>query len=215
MDKNERFIQLLTLETIDELTDAERNELRMLISENPYLRNKKEIIKDYWKRKRVSSGANTAMFKKLQDRIKIEENANDAISKKYRRKISLSKIWYSAAAVLLLSLSLIAFYRIKTASSNQEFAAVKWLQKTTKPAVKSIIKLSDGSVVTLNSATTLKFPEIFEGKTREVYLDGEAYFDVHKDHLHPFIIHTNKMNVRVLGTSFNVKSYATHVIPSK
>src|ERR1019366_6846207 len=74
--------------------------------------------------------------------------------------------------------------------------------------VKSKIVLSDGSVVTLNSETTLRYPAEFNGQTREVYLDGEAFFDVAKDHKHPFIVHAGKMNVRVLGTAFNIKSYA-------
>ncbi|WP_431217727.1 FecR family protein [Puia sp. P3] len=67
--------------------------------------------------------------------------------------------------------------------------------------------LPDGTFVTLNSATTIKYPDHFGGTTREVWLEGEAYFDVSKNPGRPFIIHADKMNIRVLGTSFNVKSY--------
>ena len=70
------------------------------------------------------------------------------------------------------------------------------------------VKLSDGTVVYLNSGTILKYPVKFiKGMNREVFLDGEAYFDVSKDKLHPFIVNANAMNVRVLGTKFNVSSY--------
>ncbi|HWZ04919.1 MAG TPA: FecR domain-containing protein, partial [Mucilaginibacter sp.] len=53
-----------------------------------------------------------------------------------------------------------------------------------------------------------RYPPVFNGQTREVYLNGEAFFDVFKDHQHPFIVHAGKMNVKVLGTAFNIKSYA-------
>jgi ferric-dicitrate binding protein FerR (iron transport regulator) len=69
--------------------------------------------------------------------------------------------------------------------------------------------MSDGTVITMNAATTLKYPDSFATGIREVYLDGEAYFDVAKDPQRPFIIHADKMNIRVLGTSFNIKSYPT------
>jgi transmembrane sensor len=70
------------------------------------------------------------------------------------------------------------------------------------------VKLSDGTVVYLNSGTTLRYPVKFiKGMNREVFLDGEAYFDVSKDKLHPFIVNANTLNVKVLGTKFNVSSY--------
>ncbi len=67
--------------------------------------------------------------------------------------------------------------------------------------------LSDGSKVWLNSETTIKYPVKFIGKTREVFLSGEAYFDVQKDASRPFIVHNKRADVKVLGTSFNVMSY--------
>jgi ferric-dicitrate binding protein FerR (iron transport regulator) len=67
--------------------------------------------------------------------------------------------------------------------------------------------LSDGTHITLNADSRLKYPSAFDGKTREVYLTGEAFFDVQKDPEHPFIIHTNKINIKVLGTEFNVRCY--------
>jgi hypothetical protein len=70
------------------------------------------------------------------------------------------------------------------------------------------LELSDGTVVHLNSGTTLKYPVKFiAGKNRQVFLDGEAFFDVAKDKKHPFIVNADELNVRVLGTHFNVSSY--------
>ncbi len=68
--------------------------------------------------------------------------------------------------------------------------------------------LSDGSKVNLNSGSTLKYPVHFEiGSTREVYLEGEGYFAVAKDEVHPFIVKTKALNIRVLGTQFNLSAY--------
>lgn len=68
--------------------------------------------------------------------------------------------------------------------------------------------LSDGTSVHLNSGTTLKYPVKFiAGQNRQVYLEGEAFFDVAKDKKHPFIVNADNLNVRVLGTHFNVSNY--------
>jgi ferric-dicitrate binding protein FerR (iron transport regulator) len=68
--------------------------------------------------------------------------------------------------------------------------------------------LSDGTSVHLNSGTTLKYPVKFiAGQNRAVFLDGEAFFDVAKDKKHPFVVNADALNVRVLGTHFNVSNY--------
>lgn len=75
------------------------------------------------------------------------------------------------------------------------------------------IILNDGSVVRLNSASQLKFPLKFNGNAREVYLKGEAYFNIAKDAAHPFLVHTNnETSIKVLGTEFNVNTYTDHVV---
>ena len=68
------------------------------------------------------------------------------------------------------------------------------------------LTLADGSTVQLNSKTQMKFPFSF-GKTREVYVDGEAYFDVKADPSKPFIVRFPGGQLQVLGTSFNIKTY--------
>lgn len=71
------------------------------------------------------------------------------------------------------------------------------------------LKLSDGTKVWLNSETTIKYPIVFAADSREVYLEeGEAFFDVTENKERPFIVHTSKMKVNVLGTSFNVRAYS-------
>lgn len=74
------------------------------------------------------------------------------------------------------------------------------------------ITLSDGTVVNMNAGSSLKYPiQFIKGHNREVVLNGEAFFDVAKDKTHPFIVKTRGVNVKVLGTKFNVSSYKEDV----
>ena len=71
------------------------------------------------------------------------------------------------------------------------------------------LKLSDGTNVHLNAGTTLKYPVQFvSDENRQVFLDGEAYFEVTKDPTHPFVVNADDMDIKVLGTKFNVTSYS-------
>ncbi|MCV2487682.1 FecR family protein [Flavobacterium sp. SH_e] len=73
------------------------------------------------------------------------------------------------------------------------------------------VQLSDGTLVHLNSGTALRYPVQFgKNKNRQVYLTGEAYFEVSKDKAHPFTVNSQEVNVEVLGTKFNVDAYANN-----
>jgi transmembrane sensor len=71
--------------------------------------------------------------------------------------------------------------------------------------------LPDGTKILLSKNSEITYPKSFEGDTREIKLTGEGFFDVHHDAAHPFIIHTQGTDVRVLGTSFNVRAYNAQV----
>jgi transmembrane sensor len=74
------------------------------------------------------------------------------------------------------------------------------------------VQLSDGTIVHLNSGTSLKYPvQFLKNQSRQVYLTGEAYFEVSKDKAHPFTVNTQEVNVEVLGTRFNVNSYTEDI----
>ncbi len=71
-----------------------------------------------------------------------------------------------------------------------------------------ILNLSDGTKVHLNAGTSIKYPEQFiTGKKRQVFINGEAFLDVAKDSIHPFYVNMKGVNVKVLGTQFNVSAY--------
>ena len=70
------------------------------------------------------------------------------------------------------------------------------------------VLLPDGTQVWLNAESSIQFPKKFEGKTRDVNIHGEAYLDVKRDSIHPFIVHTDYFTTTVLGTSFDVRAYS-------
>ncbi|HLT51761.1 MAG TPA: FecR domain-containing protein [Arenibacter sp.] len=73
---------------------------------------------------------------------------------------------------------------------------------------KFIVELSDGTIVHLNSGSSLRYPVNFlSAGPRQVYLSGEAYFDVSSNELNPFIVNVNDLDVKVLGTKFNISAY--------
>jgi hypothetical protein len=90
--------------------------------------------------------------------------------------------------------------------------AVEWNTLTVPPKTDYKIELADGTEVHLNASSTLRFPFIFPGKTREVYLEGEAYFIVAKNTKQPFIVHTPSTSVKALGTAFNINSYDSSMV---
>jgi len=72
---------------------------------------------------------------------------------------------------------------------------------------KAQVILADNTHVWINSGSRFKYPVKYDSQTREVFLEGEAYFDVTKQHGKPFIVNTKDVKIRVLGTAFNVKNY--------
>lgn len=117
--------------------------------------------------------------------------------------------WQSVAAILVccfgLSLLFNFFVLQQTPTEN---VPIVYTEFSTPPGVKSSISLSDGSIVKLNSGSKISYIKDFTTDKREVYLEGEAFFDVAKDASRPFTVHTGKTSTTALGTSFNIKSYA-------
>lgn len=108
----------------------------------------------------------------------------------------------AASITLLLSACLIA---ILLSQKNTEIISLKTTNYTLEK------KLPDGSIVFLNNNTTLSYPADFQQDIRELNLNGEAFFKVQRDESKPFVIHTNGSEVKVLGTSFNVRAYDKNV----
>jgi len=112
-----------------------------------------------------------------------------------------------AASIILLVVS--AYVISKNSSSLDDTASsipVEMVSKTTSKGQKSTIILSDGSKVILNSQSAISYPKYFTDSTRNIELEGEAFFDVTKDKTRPFTVSTGSTKTQALGTSFNINS---------
>lgn len=122
--------------------------------------------------------------------------------RKKRRPVTL------VAGTFVLVIAGLLWMLSRPAHSAGNTAALPALtKKTTERSEYKYLLLPDSTQVWLNAGSSLEFPDHFNSQKREVFLSGEAYFDVkHADKL-PFIIHTGKVFTTVLGTAFNIKAY--------
>lgn len=124
----------------------------------------------------------------------------------YKWKKTVIRIVSISAAAILITFILTTF--ISRNSYNKQISSQNIYNEITVPlGAKSQIILSDGTKVWLNAGSTLKFPVSFSSETREVYLEGEAFFNVTKNKKSLFVVKTSGINVKVYGTEFNIKSY--------
>ncbi len=116
--------------------------------------------------------------------------------------------WYRTAAALMI---LSSFFYLFSNTSNESRVKTETPEplvvKTISRGQKSMLHLSDGSVIYMNSDTKISYPGKFAMDKREIYLDGEAFFEVTHDPGKPFIVHTGTLDIKVLGTSFNVNTF--------
>lgn len=118
--------------------------------------------------------------------------------------------WLFAAAsvIILSSVALIGYFTLTREKDNSPIAkAIQYNYESAPGGVKKTVMLPDSSVVTLNSVSELKYPTRFSDTLREVYLTGQAFFEITKNAKAPFIVHTKNFSTRVLGTSFDIRSY--------
>lgn len=157
----------------------------------------------------------------LFDRLHVESprpEAEHSAEKAYER---LSRRIHSEEKPLLtLSRNNIRKYRIwlAAASVSVVFLAAGWLSSSLRPEPEMLVRnnnwekvnemtLEDGTRLTLNRGAQLIYPERFTGRQREIFLSGEAYFEVAHDTDHPFIVRVGDLKIKVLGTKFNVEAY--------
>jgi len=141
-------------------------------------------------------------LKKFRRRIADEINMEDRTHKLLHRSLVL---WGSIAASIIIVFCI--GYGFNPKNVNVFTATKIQKQLITAMGSKGRFVLPDGTVVWLNSESSLIYPEQFINKKREVTLDGEAYFEVKRNTEKPFIVKTGSMNIEVLGTKFNVRNY--------
>jgi len=134
------------------------------------------------------------------------------LSKLYATK--WSKISWAAAACLVIGIGLKGLLSINNPKkiSYSELVAtaekqIKLIEKTNKSNTPLSIKLEDGSVIALAKNAKLSYPKHFEPNKRQVFLSGEAFFEITKNPQKPFYVYSNEVITKVLGTSFTIKAF--------
>ena len=204
-----RIWNLLALKLSGEASQNDLKELNKYLEGHPELNKISDNIQSFWNEK---SGALTVTDEMEEERFHLildAENDEEKDSKNPNnptRKIKRKKyVWLYAAASVFFIFGI--GFLLKKNVDKKTFIAGNLQQVFVKPGSKSKIILPDGTIVRLNGSSKLSYHKDFNKNVREVDLEGEAYFDVAKDAAHPFIVHTSNIDIRVLGTIFNVKSY--------
>lgn len=196
-----------------EATIQELDELEKLLQQHEELRRLAEelTIDDFSVTEQDKAAAAAALAVHMK-RIQIGEDEGTPAEQKYLsvpdeqepvRKFGRIRVVFQVAAVFLLLIAGIYIFSV----INGRHMASDTNEIMTKKGSTSQVKLPDGTSVWLNSDSKLVYSKDFGTTNRDVRLSGEAFFDVARDSRRPFIIHTDKINITVLGTAFNVKDY--------
>jgi len=135
-----------------------------------------------------------------------ENESRQTIQITSRNTVRFRKIFYCAAAAVLLLGLLIPAARLYMKSKTEQ-TSVQYVETVTQRGEIKTVLLPDQTKVVLNSGSRIKYPVIFTGNERSVELAGEALFDVTSDPARPFFVKTENMNIKVVGTVFDVKDY--------
>lgn len=212
--ENNRLWHLLSRKVTNEITAEEGKELADLLQQYPFASYIEELISQKWKDSYKSyTDQDIELFlekhkRRMQDLSKVmpleEEEPEWVVGKKHT--ISTRILRYAAVAAACVLLTFAGWKW--SGESSKVISEIALQQLVTPNGSRSRLMLPDGTKVWLNSGSKLDYPDRFDTGTRDVTLTGEAFFEVTKDVSRPFLVHTKTFDVRVVGTSFNVRAYA-------
>lgn len=217
----ERVWYLLSVQLSGEATPEELEELNALLKQQPGLGLRADIMRNLWNSKhRTAELATPSRFDKhlqrlsnhlAQPALQFDTEAVDTEPETeiVPQRSRLRWLWLAAS----VAASVLIVFLVVSPGKKTVDKPVASNTISTRPGSKSQVELPDGTQVWLNADSKLTYAQNFLSNIREVTLTGEAFFDV--AHVNspetgqriPFIIHTNSIDIRVLGTAFNVRSY--------
>ncbi|WP_106831667.1 FecR family protein [Parabacteroides pacaensis] len=204
MQKNNKLFDRLLAEYILQTISAEDKEkMFSMILQTPSYKEQ------YEKAMKLNALLRVPTFKSSKDTdyllFKEKANIHSIIPPwKSTRKFTMFKHIAAAVALILLSSISSIYLYTKHNDSNQE---ISWVETSTPLGGQTRLLLPDGTVAWVNSKSELKYSSLFGITDRQLYLKGEAYFEVKKNKELPFSIHAGDMTVTATGTQFNVRSY--------
>ena len=183
------------------------------ILSSPMNRREFERLQTIWYASGLAEEATASEAESAWDTIEriIDESPNKGtnvleINRRRRKLYIIPVLKYAATIILTLGITWL-FFSIKHRADINTTAVIMYQEVTAPLGSRSKVKLSDGSEVWLNSGSSLKYSTTFNKTDRQVSLVGEGYFKVAHNSKKPFIVKTNGLDIKVLGTEFNVKAY--------
>ncbi len=210
MRKNDRFGYLLQQYTSGNISDDEQDELFEMVSSSHFDANLGSKIQQELHEGGFEKSADLPPHiaqEIIRNIFKAEKNTARILP--IRRRSFKTWHWMAAASIVLILLSTYFYLHSYTKVSDTTFASLipsKTIIKKNNSKEAEIILLSDGSMITLHPKSTLHYPDAFPGNSREVYLEGEAFFQVAKNPQKPFLVYYNNIITKVLGTSFIINT---------
>lgn len=201
----EELAILLSRKLSGEATPAELKKLGEWIRDNPQDHYVIESVQLYWHSMPGQDFFNisdNAHFERILNKAETSAVPLYGLQKAEKKDRPLWLKWIAAAAFIGFAIVAAIMFQQQLQKGDGAKNDI-----VTSRGIRSKIILPDGTKVWLNADTRLNFDKKFNGALREVYLDGEAFFDVVQNKERPFIVHTSDIDIRVLGTAFNVKSY--------
>lgn len=195
--KQSKFIDLVLSCLSGTASDEESRMLDKLIAEDFSKKMLFEDLRTNWINEEQDTPAALAAWKKMEPSLAPVPGAESG-----KRILLHTGNWYATAAAVLFCLGCWWIFSKKPQPAPH---AQKITQINAEQTVKDSIWLPDGSLVRLNKGSSIHYEGGLNGKTREVNLKGEGFFQVAKNAEKPFIIHAGKGQIKVLGTAFNVK----------
>ena len=208
-----QFWNLLGKKLSGDASEDELFELDKLMRLHPELLYAAQHLEDMWKMRDrnntdESEEAFIAHFRKIRNIWPVPIEGTDPLPLKPKSSKGL-KFKTKHLAILAISLTIILSTILWLNKKEvQSKAKSQYSEISTKPGSRSKLVLPDGSIVWLNAGSKITYGSSFGTLNRNIQLTGEAFFDVKKTSI-PFIIHTGTVQIKVLGTAFNVKAYPT------
>jgi transmembrane sensor len=196
MDQH-RFSSLILAKLKNSISATDELELNEIIKSDEVYANQYRFFMEYWNNQEADQTNSQRLFEDLSSRISAEEYKLKSSDKRAARPWG----WMAAASIVVL-LGAGTFLFQKTQTSQKPMLTAS----ATRMRGNQTITLEDGTLIHLNGNSMLRNQKMSAG-SREVTLVGEAYFSVAKDRTRPFTVHTDQMDITVLGTEFNVRAY--------
>lgn len=199
------ILELMTKVLSGEADPEEQAALDKALAEDGSLLARYKLMQQFWnEHETVSPAAVEDALQQALGRLQLVQTTPVTVPAKSG---TIRRLWKRGlvAAVIVMALGGGGYWYV--AGQNGNTTPTSLLEKNNARGTKSTIVLPDGSKIWLNADSKIKYPPNFASHTREVYLTGEAFFEVTKNPQKPFVIHLNKGTVKVLGTSFNIRAY--------